>query len=235
MQNTEIVVGCEVEAFLAKDNGNKEIELVEPKPLGYPADEMGFLIEFRSIASSDITAVIKSIYDQLIDAKHQAQSNGMKLLIEDRMYYHKDWVDQIAEKYQVYDFTDFTENIYGHNESLHLGFSKHNGGYMLHSGLHVHLSIHDLETKKKLIIPEVTINNIVKRMDANYKRDIEIAGRTPGEWEPKEVSEYGDLYRFEYRSLPCSTDLFRALPMARDICRQEMELWNPKRKNGSKL
>jgi hypothetical protein len=184
---------------------------------------MGFLIEFRSTPSTDIATVIKSIYAQLIDAKNQAHENGMKLLMNDRIYYHKDWIDALAEKYHVYDFEDKTENIYGTNESLHLGFSKHNGGYMLHSGLHIHLSVHDPETKDKLIIPEMTIKNIIRRMDTLYDREIMYAGRFPGEWEPKETSKFGDLYRFEYRSLPCNVDLFRALPAARDICRQEIE------------
>ncbi len=222
MTQKEIVIGCEVEAFLAKNDGTtRSVEIVEPKIHGFPNDEMGFLLELRSKPSSNIATVIKSVYDQLVEIKVSAEEKGLKMLIKDRLYYDKGWVDEIAEKYDAHSFPDLTENVYGFNQSHHLGFEKHNGGYMLHSGLHIHFSVH--EGDKKTAIPENVVERIIKRMDEIFAYDIQVAGRTKGEWEPKEIGDMGDLYRFEYRSLPCNTDLFRALPIAKDICREELE------------
>ena len=50
-----------------------------------------------------------------------------------------------------------------------------------------------------------TLEDIVKQMDKSFEQEIKDSGRIPGEWEPK--AHHG----FEYRSLPCNTDIFKIL------------------------
>lgn len=198
-------IGLEKEMFLLK--GDK---IIEPKLYGFPNDEMGFLVELRSIQSDRLEPAYMTIHEMEIHYKLRANKFGFELIDNPFMIYEPDWVNMIADKYKIYNFTDFTKNIYGKKGSHHLGiFKLEYDDYRLTSGIHVHFSSRDIDTGKVLQLPIV---EIVKNMDEVFEKEIKDTSRIAGEWEPK-------LHGFEYRSLPSNTDIYKILKESFKILR----------------
>jgi len=200
-------IGIEKELFLLKDG-----KIMEPSLYGFPADEMGFLIELRSLPSDRAYPIITTLYNEELQYRLRANKFGMETVDASFKYESKEFVDHIENTYHISQFPDLTANIYGFKGSHHLGVfstSKTNDIYKLTAGIHVHFSNRDSETGKVLELP---IEEIVSHMDDTFKADIELSGRIKGEWEPKK-------HGFEYRSLPCDVDVIRVVKEAFRILR----------------
>lgn len=198
-------IGLEKELFLLKNN-----EIMEPSLFGFPFDCMGFLVEIRSLPSDRMYPVITTLFEQELQYKLRANKFGFELKDLPFMLYNNKWVNMIEEKYKIYSFVDYTRNIYKTTKSHHTGvFKTENGKYKLTSGIHVHFSNRNIKTGEVLELPIV---DIVKKMDEIFAKEIKDTGRIAGEWEPK-------AHGFEYRSLPCNTDIYKILKESFKILR----------------
>lgn len=187
-------IGIEKEMFLLQNE-----TICEPLIYGFPADEMGFLVELRSLPSDRAYPVITTLFQEELQYQLRANKFNMALHAKPFMYANKAFVNHIQDTYKILDFPDYTQNIYGHKSSHHLGiFPEGHNNYKLTAGVHIHFSSRDASNGR---IIELPIEKIVKEMDATFAADIERSGRIPGEWEPK---KHGG---FEYRSLPCDMDI----------------------------
>lgn len=204
MKNELREVGIEKECFLLRHG-----TIMEPALYGFPYDEMGFLVELRSLPSDRLYPVLTTLAEEELQYKLRANKFGMDLIPNHTMSGDKKWVDYIAKKYKIYDFEDYTKNIYGTKETHHLGVFPNGDSYRLTSGIHVHFSNRDASTGEVIELP---IEDIVKQMDESFKYEIERTGRLKGEWEPKK-------HGFEYRSLPCDTDVYKILKESFKILR----------------
>jgi len=223
MKNDIREIGLEKELFLIQNNIIKE-----PSLFGFPADEMGFLVEIRSLPSDRAYPVITTLFNEQLQYQLRANKFGMKLYDEPYKFESKEFVDHIESTYHISRFTDYTQNIYqrpgvtGNQPRLpshHLGvfpvretsspITKEPTLYRLTAGIHVHFSNRDSETGHVLELP---IEEIVKQMDESFAEDIERTKRIKGEWEPKK-------HGFEYRSLPCDVDVTRVVKEAFRILR----------------
>jgi hypothetical protein len=197
-------IGLEKELFLVQ---NEKIK--EPKLYGFPYDEMGFLIELRSLPSDRLYPVYTSLKEEELQYTLRANKFGMHVSDVPFIEYEKEFVDYIADKYKVYDFEDKTKNIYDIEQSHHLGIFDLDDMYKLTSGVHVHFSSRDSNTGEVIDLP---IEEIVEKMDDEFEDEITLTYRQPGEWESK-------THGFEYRSLPSNIDLLHALKTAFRILR----------------
>lgn len=201
-------VGIEKEVFLMK--GNK---IMEPRLYGFPKDEFEFLVELRSLPSDRLYPVYTSLHQEELQYSLRANKFGMKLCDEPNKVVSKEWVEGLWDKYNLHRFNelDCTENIYGKKDgSHHLGVLDCPQGKRLTAGIHVHFSSRDSKTGD---VVELPIESIVRKMDNTFEHDIKFAGRNLGEWEPKD-------HGFEYRSLPCNTDIYKVLKSAFKILRE---------------
>ncbi len=203
-------IGIEKELFL---NDIKTDTLKEPKLYGFPYDEMGFLVEIRSLPSDRLYPVLTTLAQEEWQYKLRANKFDMELHDWSFAYGDKSWIDDIAERYKIYSFEDLTQNIYSKDkkvESHHLGiFPEGETCYKLTSGMHVHFSSRDSKTGKVIDLP---IEKIVEKMDELFENEILESQRIKGEWEPK-------IHGFEYRSLPCNINVLKVLKEAFKILR----------------
>ena len=197
-------VGIEKEMFLLKDKF-----ICEPSKYGFPGDEMGFLIELRSLPSDRAYPVITTLYNEELQYNLRANKFGMQLSPIPFLYVDENFVNYIKETYKIMDFEDFTKNIYGTEETHHLGILKEGDRYRLTSGVHVHFSSRNSNSGEVINLP---IEQIVKRMDEAFEIEINNTNRMKGEWEPKK-------HGFEYRSLPCNVDIITVVKEAFKILR----------------
>jgi len=208
-------IGLEKEIFLL----NKQGEIMEPSMYGFPADEMGFLIEIRSLPSDRFYPVYMTIHQEELQYKLRADKFGMHTVPDTNMYATPEFVANIIAKYKILEFTDFTNNIYNkhgidgpeEHKSHHLGIFSEPGTNCskLTAGIHVHFSSRDSETGEVLELP---YKSIVKQMDEVFEKEISESKRIKGEYEFKK-------HGFEYRSLPCNADIYKVLKESFKILR----------------
>ena len=185
-------IGFEKEMFLLKD-GN----IMEPRLFGFPFDCMGFLVEIHTWPSNDLGQIRSMMFAEELQCDLRAKHLGMQIKDVPYMYASGDFVNYLIKEYEHFKSPENRiKNIYGAKESHRFGLFKENGGYRLTSGMHVHFSSRD-KTGKVLELP---VEEIVKKMDKKFAKEIEGAKRFKGEWKPK-------THGFEYRSLPCNADL----------------------------
>ncbi len=183
-------VGLEKELFLLK-NG----KIMEPKLYGFPFDEMGFLVEIRSYPSDNPYPILSSIQEPETLFKLRAKQLGMELIDEPSLETTNKFIQHISKKYRHDEVPCLTKNIYGTKLSHHTGIM----GSGVTSGIHVHFS-----SRIGAKVLKLPVEEIVKKMDKKFKPEIEKYNRIKGEWEPK-------AHGFEYRSLPCNTDIHKIL------------------------
>jgi len=215
-------IGIEKECFLLHKG-----EVMQPKKYGFPYDEMGFLVELRSWQSERLEPIEMSLNLEWIRFKHRADKFGMALSDNPYMNCSKKFVDDIEDTYHISEFPDNTKNIYNdgwHKGDMELGklssFLTHHTGilpekgvkdcYRLTSGIHVHFSSRNKKTGEVIGLP---VEDIVRQMDKAFKDNISDTGRIKGEYELKE-------HGFEYRSLPCNTDIHKILKESFRILRK---------------
>ncbi len=191
-------IGLEKELFLLK-NG----EIMEPKLYGFPYDEMGFLVEMRSYPSDTHFPIRSSMQDAELMFRLRAENLGMHLVDTPFLEVSQEFIDYISKKYRHDDMPCYTRNIYGIKKSHHTGVMDHR----VTSGIHVHFS-----SRNGTEVLELPIEHIVREMDKRFSKEIEDTERIKGEWEPK-------AHGFEYRSLPCNTNIHKILKESFDILR----------------
>jgi len=195
-------VGIEKEYFLTTLTD----QLVEPAEYGFPYDEMGFLVELRSVPSTQASTIYMSLLQEKTHQQARARRFDLSLDENHTVYYDADWVDAVAKKYKVHDFIDFTQNIYGKKESHHLGIFDIGPGKKLTAGMHVHFSCR----KHDGTVIELPIEEIVKEMDKRFETEVKSSQRILGEWEPKD-------HGFEYRSLPNTANSYIVTKTALEV------------------
>ena len=199
-------VGLELELFLL-DKNNK---IYEPSLYGFPADEMGFLIELRSWHSSNADSILESVNLLEKFTRHKAKKLGLYPTKIASMPIEKEFQDYIWKKYRLDTMPDNTRNIYqGTNKSHHTGFLNDRAT----AGLHVHFSERLFNENNVGAIGSLDIPFIVAAMDSSFANEIEKDGRIPGEYELKS-------HGFEYRSLSATTDLQKVTQVALDILKE---------------
>lgn len=192
-------LGLEKEMFLLK-NG----KIMEPKLYGFPYDEMGFLVEIRSYPSDNLYPILSSMQEAETLFKLRSNKLGMELVDTPFLEATDEFIQYLSKKYRHDELPCRTQNVYGTKLSHHTGIMDHN----ITSGIHVHFS--SREGTKVLKLP---IEDIVKEMDRRFETEIEKYNRIKGEWEPK-------AHGFEYRSLPCNTDIYKILEGSFEILRE---------------
>jgi len=210
-------IGLEKEMFLL----DKDDNIMEPKLYGFPRDEFEFLVELRSLPSDRLYPVYMTLHQEELQYKLRADKFGMKLESTPNRIETDEWVRNHWDKYNLHRFNelDYTKNIYckqGMNgpeevpESHHLGVLYHtSNSKRLTAGIHVHFSSRNAETGEVIQLP---IENIVGQMDEIFKKEIKLSKRNKGEYEEK-------IHGFEYRSLPCDTDIYKILKESFKILR----------------
>ena len=203
-------VGIEKECFLMK--GNK---IMEPRMFGFPKDEFEFLVELRSLPSDRFYPVYTSLKHEELQYSLRANKFDMELNDEPNKTVTKKFVDDLWNKYNLHRFNDkdFTKNIYNDdNPSHHFGVlsTDKEDNKRLTAGIHVHFSSRDSKTGEVIYLPE---EEIIRKMDHNFKHEIHNAGRNLGEYEMK-------THGFEYRSLPSNIDIYKVLKIAFKILRE---------------
>jgi hypothetical protein len=202
-------IGLEKEMFLLDADGN----IMEPKLFGFPRDEFEFLVELRSLPSDRLYPVYMTLHQEELQYKLRADKFGMKLESNPNRIETDEWVRNHWDKYNLHRFNalDYTKNIYDNNkESHHLGVLDHTStSKRLTAGIHVHFSSRNAETGEIIQLP---IESIVGQMDEIFKKEIKLSKRNKGEYEEK-------VHGFEYRSLPCDTDIYKILKESFKILR----------------
>lgn len=203
-------IGIEKECFLIHKN-----EIMEPRQCGFPKDEFEFLVELRSLPSDRFYPVYTTLMQEELQNSLRANKFGMTLMDTDSLKVPKKWVDKLWNKYNLHRFDDCdcTKNIYGNKEqSHHFGVldTKEPHIKKLTAGIHVHFSSRDSNTGEVIDLP---IEEIVRKMDKQFRDVIETSGRNLGEWEPKS-------HGFEYRSLPADADVYKVLKKSFKILRE---------------
>ena len=191
-------IGLEKELWLLDKKGN----ILEPIVYGFPADEMGFLIEIRTEHSFYPTDIEMSLGLSQDVAEVRARHMGFR--VEEKAYREVDkyFIEYISDKYKHSQMPDYTENVYGDTLvpfSMHTGF-HHN---IATAGLHVHFSSRLIEGNKCEYI-KLDISKIVKYLDNIFKHEIVSSLRAIGEFEHKS-------HGFEYRSLPSTADIKKVI------------------------
>lgn len=179
-------IGLEIEMFLLDQKNN----ILEPALFGFPADEMGFLIEIRTHHSNTGKSVYESLCKNIEWNEKKAGKLGLKINITPYMHVTNDFQNYITNKYHHDKMADQTRNIYGLRGSHHTGFC----GDLATAGMHVHFSSREIEGLSAKVI-KLPVENIVKCMDEEFVQIIEDVHRLKGEYELKS-------HGFEYRSLP---------------------------------
>lgn len=199
-------IGLEKELFLLSNN-----RIMEPSKYGFPYDEMGFLVEIRSLPSDRLYPIYTTLEQEELQYSLRANKFGMHLDDSSYLYSEKDWITNIGKKYSDawYSIPE-AKNIYGDYPTHHLGvFEESPDCYRLTSGIHVHFSSRDSNTGEVIELP---IEEIIKKMDEEFGDIVESNKRVIGEYEIK-------AHGFEYRSLPSNTDIYKILKVAFEILR----------------
>lgn len=188
-------IGIELEAQLV----DKEEKMLEPSKYNFKyrdeTDEMGFLVEIRVPPSDNRKELFANAFKEVALVDYKAREKGLKILFDSHVICDKEWIDDIARKYNIYDFDCFTKNVYGYAESHHLGiFPRDDKTVLTTAGLHIHLGSEKGFTTEQ-------VENIVKKFDKKRPSYIKEAKRVRGEYENK-VVEGNLIKRFEYRSYP---------------------------------
>ena len=202
-------IGLEQELWLLDKDGN----ILEAPVYNFPADEMGFLIEFPGMWGSNPFTVAQSIGDTTAFLMDKAWSLGFNVEMVPWKPVTAEWQDYIAKKYNHASMVDHTKNIHGHKDTQHTGFRSGRAT----AGCHVHFSRWDTDKSAYVQFTDDDVNYIVKWMDFWFRDDIEKADRIEGEWEPKGLNPDDDTKKphgFEYRSLPCTVNKYGASYMA---------------------
>jgi len=195
-------VGIEKEYFLKTPTN----QLVEPAQYGFPFDEMGFLVELRSVPSTQASTIYMSLLQEKAHQQTRARRFDLSLDEQHTVLYDSKWVNSIAKKYKVYDFEDFTQNIYSTSKSHHLGIFDAGEQKKLTAGMHVHFSCRKHDGN----ILKLPIEEIVKEMDKRFEAEVKDSQRILGEWEPKD-------HGFEYRSLPNTANSYIVTKTALEV------------------
>lgn len=196
-------VGLELELFLLDKNKN----ILEPRLYGFPADEMGFLIELRSWHSSNSDGILKSLRMLEELTRHKAKKIGLYPTKIASLIVPKHFQDYIWKKYRLDTMPDNTRNVYPEQKlSHHTGFLNDKAT----AGLHVHFSNRIFDFYNQGTILELPIEKIVKELDNIFSNDIEKEGRIPGEFELKS-------HGFEYRSLSSTVDVEKVVEVSLEI------------------
>ena len=200
-------IGLECEYWLL----DKEDNIIEAPKYNFPADEMGFLIEIRSIWGSDPGAIVNSLGKEIFSVQKKAEQLGFKIHEAAWLPVTEEWQKYIANKYQHAGLPDHTKNIYSEKQTQHTGFRSGKAT----AGLHVHFSIWDVEGEHFIWLPDNVVVKIVLEMDKVFVEEITKAERIPGEWERKGIGDdSGRPHGFEYRSLPAIVDKLKAAKKA---------------------
>lgn len=201
-------IGLECEYWLL----DKEDNIIEAPKYNFPADEMGFLIELRSIWGSDPDTVVNSLEGEIFSVRKKAEQLGFKIHEAAWLPVTKEWQEYIANKYQHRGLPDHTRNIYSEKQQTqHTGFREGRAT----AGLHVHFSIWDIEKEHFIWLSDSSIVRIVFEMDNVFLPEINRANRIIGEWERKGIGDdSGRPHGFEYRSLPATVDKLKAAKKA---------------------
>jgi len=204
-------IGIEKECFLVSDT-----KVMEPRLYGFPKDEFEFLVELRSLPSDRFYPVYTSLMQEELQNSLRANKFGMHLKDTPNRLVDKYWVDDLWKKYNLDRFKDCdeTQNIYPdmkNKPSHHFGRMECSDTlYKLTAGIHVHFSNRNANTGEVIDLP---VEDIVRKMDHNFKHEIHNAGRNLGEYEMK-------THGFEYRSLPSNIDIYKVLKIAFKILRE---------------
>jgi len=182
-------IGLEQEVWLLDKNG----KIMEPAIFSFPRDDFGFLIELRTRPHTTIEPILDDLVRLSTGFGHLADEFGLKIVCKDSMPIDKPLIDYLRIKYNYFNLRDTTENVEPGTYKTHAtGISD--DAEKLTAGLHVHFS-RKLEGKRV----QLPIYQIVRCMDGVFAKEIQSAGRIPGEYE---IKPYG----FEYRSLPSTVD-----------------------------
>ena len=183
-------IGLELEMFLLDREGN----ILEPSKYGFPADEMGFLIELRTEHSDNPEDIMNSLL--LLSDINIKKSQKLEFEIKILPYLEvtQEFQEYISEKYKHSMLPDHTKNIYGIKKTHHTGFHDN----LATAGLHVHFSSRRI-FGNKCLQRDLPIERIVTIMDNTFSKEIKDSKRIEGEYEMK-------AHGFEYRSLPASID-----------------------------
>ena len=187
-------------------------KIMEPRLYGFPKDEFEFLIELRSLPSDRLYPVYTTLNQEELQYSLRANKFGMVLKDTPNKVVSKEWIDKLWDKYNLHRFNDCdsTKNIYGNkSQSHHLGVMDAPIGKRLTAGVHVHFSSRDSNTGELINLP---IEDIVRKMDSIFEKDIKSTNRNMGEYELKQ-------HGFEYRSLPCNIDIYTVLKESFKILR----------------
>jgi len=194
-------IGIELELFLL----DKKNKILEPSLYGFPADEMGFLIELRSEHSYNPIHVDESIKGLLKISTKRAHKMGLETRLIDSIEISPEFKEYISSKYRHSMMPDHTKNLYGFKGSHHTGIHDNRAT----AGLHVHFSSRNLE-ETSCTMNILPVEEIVKEMDNAFLSQIKEADRILGEYEMKE-------HGFEYRSLPANIKVLEVCDRSIDI------------------
>jgi len=186
-------IGIEQEVWLLDKNNR----IVEPGIYSFPHDEFGFLIEIRSRPSTKVQPILDDVLRLHKAFKYQANLFDLKIVVKDSMPMDQELIDRLRIKYNYYNLRDTTVNLKPGTVLTHATgiIGKH-----LTAGTHVHFS-RKKDDGTRIQLP---IRRIVREMDNHFVEEIYNARRIFGEFE---IKEYG----FEYRSLPASIDIKKAV------------------------
>ena len=156
-------IGVEVEAFIA----DKEGKVVEPRKIGLPIDDCGFLAEVRTESHTESYLLAAEIYKELNSLKKRVLEQGYDILdnhvykptSKERRHFALEYGKEYETVYSIYTTED------------RMSFEKRTWT----AGLHVHFSnINTLKTEKQTIqIPSIiNIPQIIRKLDNIFKDEI---------------------------------------------------------------
>lgn len=191
-------VGLEQELFLLDKQGN----ILEPSLYGFPADEMGFLVELRSEHYDFDKWILDSL--EILETLNWNKADDLEfeLVKVHELPVTKEFQEYIATKYKHASLPNYTRNIHGLTGTHHTGFQNRKAT----AGLHVHFSSRTIKGTK-CWMNELPVDSIVSGMDYEFADVISKSSRIEGEWEPK-------VHGFEYRSLPTTADVDKVVTVA---------------------
>lgn len=210
-------IGIELELFLL----NKNNDILEPFLYGFPADEMGFLIELRSEHSYNPIHVINSIENLLDIANRRAHKMNLETKLVDFIKISPEFKEYVSSKYRHSMMPDHTKNLYGFKESHHTGIHD----LRATAGLHVHFSSRNID-ESGCTMNVLPVEKIVKEMDDMFLSEIKEVDRILGEYEMKE-------HGFEYRSLPATSKINKVCFVSIDILNKVFPYKENKRNENS--
>jgi hypothetical protein len=183
-------IGLEQEVWLLDKNG----KIMEPAIFSFPHDDFGFLIELRTRPYTKPKPVLEDLQKLWDGFSNLAHWFDLELVCRDSMPIDKPLIDYLRVKYNYFNLHDLTENVETGTYKTHAtGISE--DAEKLTAGLHVHFSRKTPDGRRV----QLPIYQIVQCMDGVFAKEIQDAGRIPGEYE---VKSYG----FEFRSLPATVN-----------------------------